>query len=301
MPNNVYNRLKIKGDPAEIANLIAFMKTSESNFDFNAVKPIPKSLNVESGMENTCIERYLRAANPDNAHISIPNISKISDADMNAIIGIFNRTYPLLTLDPRVISDNAPSAVRLDDPDLIVRGQIYANNILQFGYPSWYSWACANWGTKWNAYDITVDASGEIYFTTAWSAPHPVMAALAEKFPTLGFAHDWADECTGSNAGRAAYLDGSCSARVCYADQSREAYETYFDIGDITAEDAGYKYDPVLGTYIYANDEYDIVQHLAYPKIRAHAVMIRRGGKRISIARRVDIDNERSLIKWMAR
>lgn len=70
----------------------------------------------------------------------------------------------------------------------------------------WYSWNPANWGTKWNAYDYSVEpAPGDlcrVQFDTAWSHPVPVIAALAAKFPDEIIEVVYADEDLGSNCGR---------------------------------------------------------------------------------------------------
>jgi len=58
----------------------------------------------------------------------------------------------------------------------------------------WYEWNCANWGTKWNAYECEIlqDCNGEytdmleIKFTTAWCPPEAWVKRLAEKL----FEHD---------------------------------------------------------------------------------------------------------------
>jgi Ferredoxin-like domain in Api92-like protein len=48
------------------------------------------------------------------------------------------------------------------------------------------------WGTKWNAYDVTVERQPEgrwarIKFNTAWTPPIPVITTLADQFPNLAF------------------------------------------------------------------------------------------------------------------
>jgi hypothetical protein len=51
---------------------------------------------------------------------------------------------------------------------------------------NWYDWNIANWGTKWNAYDVNMvdpweeDQPLHYNFTTAWSPPEPVMLLLVE-------------------------------------------------------------------------------------------------------------------------
>ena len=76
-----------------------------------------------------------------------------------------------------------------------------------YGETTWYEWRCANWGTKWNAYDQT-GGDGWLTFETAWSAPHPVIDKLAEMFPQVKITHKWADEDYGNNCGCRVYVNG---------------------------------------------------------------------------------------------
>jgi hypothetical protein len=64
---------------------------------------------------------------------------------------------------------------------------------------NWYNWNRANWGTKWDAYNVEVVEGSratriEYRFTTAWSAPDPVLAAMAEQFPLLRFELKFREE-----------------------------------------------------------------------------------------------------------
>ena len=54
----------------------------------------------------------------------------------------------------------------------------------------WYSWRLANWGTKWDCYDLTIDEdelpNGFIAeFNTAWSPPEEICHAVKEQFDDL--------------------------------------------------------------------------------------------------------------------
>lgn len=67
-----------------------------------------------------------------------------------------------------------------------------AQAILETGHKNWYDWCCANWGTKWNAYQthFELDNDGSemhLCFQTAWACPEPIFAALAERCPQLKF------------------------------------------------------------------------------------------------------------------
>jgi hypothetical protein len=81
-------------------------------------------------------------------------------------------------------------------------------NIAVTGYPDWYEWSCANWGTKWNSLSFGIDESRDeilrFHFDTAWSFPTPIFQKLATMFPTLRFECACYDEC-GNFAGFGAF------------------------------------------------------------------------------------------------
>lgn len=70
----------------------------------------------------------------------------------------------------------------------------------------WYKWHIDHWGTKWDAYDYYTNV-GKTYiqfvFSTAWTAPMPIIYKLA----VLGYdiSVRYADEDYGSNCGRLTY------------------------------------------------------------------------------------------------
>ncbi len=43
---------------------------------------------------------------------------------------------------------------------------------------------------------------------TAYNAPHPIFAKLAERYPDITIRHEWVDEDIGSNCGRYTYENG---------------------------------------------------------------------------------------------
>ena len=54
----------------------------------------------------------------------------------------------------------------------------------------WYDWRLANWGTKWDAYEVDIDDSEleygfEVTFDTAWSPPEEICYAIKEQFDDL--------------------------------------------------------------------------------------------------------------------
>lgn len=63
------------------------------------------------------------------------------------------------------------------------------SNLEKYGYANWYDWNCANWGTKWDAYDIEIvseyydgDVSElTVTFDTAWAPPIEFYNELVEQ------------------------------------------------------------------------------------------------------------------------
>jgi hypothetical protein len=56
-----------------------------------------------------------------------------------------------------------------------------------------YEWCCANWGTKWNAYDVRVRVEGDwklcIDFQTAWHWPEPIIRKIMADWPDVAIVH----------------------------------------------------------------------------------------------------------------
>lgn len=55
------------------------------------------------------------------------------------------------------------------------------SNVDTYGHKTWYSWRTENWGTKWNAYEVTT-TENSIEFDTAWDSPTPVLEKWIEQF-----------------------------------------------------------------------------------------------------------------------
>jgi hypothetical protein len=72
-----------------------------------------------------------------------------------------------------------------------------------YGYDNWYDWCIFNWGTKWNAYDVTEwsihdredgTMSATIYYETAWSPVTALWMKVSKDYPKCEFYHEFADE-----------------------------------------------------------------------------------------------------------
>jgi len=114
--------------------------------------------------------------------------------------------------------------------------------IKRFGHNDWYGWANANWGTKWGAYDTSVDEAVQvegknkksvtIRFQTAWSSGVHVINYLAHQFPEVDFFLSYADEDCGSNTGQYWWNEGKLSNENLPKNGSNEAMELYFSCWD---------------------------------------------------------------------
>lgn len=74
----------------------------------------------------------------------------------------------------------------IPQPDLMFRNPISSeqeSKLGKLGVANWYTWNCANWGTKWDACDACLewldDFTAEVSFETAWNLPTPWLNALA--------------------------------------------------------------------------------------------------------------------------
>ena len=79
--------------------------------------------------------------------------------------------------------DQVIASLMVGDEDRVLLELERKQMINKYGYPSWYEWAIAHWGTKWNAYEQERVADDAVLFLTAWDTPRGVWEALAKKFP----------------------------------------------------------------------------------------------------------------------
>lgn len=77
-------------------------------------------------------------------------------------------------------------------PENIYRGAVGQKEKEIYGENNWYDWSIKNWGTKWNSVDAEIEYN-VISFYTAWSPCDPVIAALAEKFPSMRFTYTFTE------------------------------------------------------------------------------------------------------------
>lgn len=196
MPNNIENIITLQGDEKKIREMLETIKNDDlsiGTIDFNKITGMPKRLDIEAG------SRTKRGLDFYKGFIEVYTLGGTMNMDKL-------RSIP-------VKSEEIFLRQRKDIPrDEWELGKAAWQNIRDFGAPTWYEWCNQNWGTKWNAYgyDESRDYSGgnNIWFQSAWAAPHPVIEKLAARFPEITFEHEWADEDIGQNCGRYSYQNG---------------------------------------------------------------------------------------------
>lgn len=83
-----------------------------------------------------------------------------------------------------------------------------------------------DWGTKWNAIEPDVDdfaGNAQLDFDTAWSPCQPVIAKLAELYPTLSFKHSF-EESGANMSGFDTYENGTLKI---HQEGDYDAYPVY--------------------------------------------------------------------------
>lgn len=149
-----------------------------------------------------------------------------------------NHVTTMIRCDPKVI-DQLISTVEengqeyktfdfnniIPTPDNIFQGNLGLAEREIHGANNWYDWNSANWGTKWNAYDVTRISEDSFSFDTAWAHPIPIIEALALKYPDTEFEVAYADENIGYNLGLYIVKNDTISRRVYIDTPSWLAYE----------------------------------------------------------------------------
>lgn len=174
MPNHVTTRITVIGSNNEVKKVLKDIKSDHSDFDFNQIISSPECL---KGFE----PHMGILARAENA-LGLP----VDEHPLIADLQKSNRTRECFSL------------CKADDIPAVIRA---ISNFAECGHMYWHSWNSDNWGTKWNAYDVSVN-DNEIKFDTAWSHPIPIIEHLSKKFPDIQFDIQYADEDIGSNCGQ---------------------------------------------------------------------------------------------------
>ncbi len=258
MPNHVRNTIHIDCSEERLREILEAIQYDDNGdhrecglgtIDFNKIIPMPPSLNIEAGSST---DRGLKAYR--------------DFIDVYTLMG--TRTGLDLLNIPKESEEaflKARTDVERRDFDL---GRTAFKNIQEYGADTWYDWSIRNWGTKWNSYDPDEYHGGhDIGFSTAWSAPHPILHKLMEMCPDAEITHRWADEDLGQNCGEIFYSDGLIDENIP-DDGSKEAQDLAFEMWGETPEELGYALSADGSRYIYTEcEEYDLIEICGQPAL----------------------------------
>lgn len=233
MPNHVTNEIIIVGTEDDIEFVKQHMKSNKSEFDFNRLVPMPDSLTITSGSAVSNGIAVLLSRQGDHSKIDEIRAYKWEGTqDMN------RSEFIEYLLNQRGSSTD------------LVEAAVALANLKKFGHQDWYSWSIANWGTKWNAYEVRELDNG-FRFDTAWSHPAPVIEKLIEFFPEITFKVSFADEDTGYNVGKYTVRGSEIIEENFPEGGSKEAYKLAFEV---TGDGVDYFYDMVLNEEEYIDE-----------------------------------------------
>lgn len=255
MPNHVKNIITLKSGEKQIREMLETIKNDDyglGTVDFNKVIPMPESLNIESGSKSNAgikaVKEYLNSM-----------LDKYKDK-----AGTYDDFFNDLRSHRNDISDEK-------EKEIWDIGVTAVENLHKYGAPTWYEWCINNWDTKWNAYgyDESADYSQntDLWFQTAWSAPHPILQKLSEMYPDITFEHEWADEDLGANCGRKCYRNGECTEEY-YPENQKEAIEFACRIWDYDPAELDLMLNKAENGYInIENDKFDLISLFGKPAL----------------------------------
>ena len=229
MPNHVRNSIQFgRMEDAAYNAVVAEMVLNDGDdlmqFDFNRLIPMPESLDISSGTKtNVAISLYQSVSSLESPEAQLGEVENVP-VYANGRLKSEIENAGLNASDPDVLKKFLETDI---GKSLLALGEIAFTNIQKYGDPTWYEWCTRNWGTKWNSYDLELDAGKKtISFSTAWSCPHPIVRAFAAKFPGIDFDWNYADEDIGCNTGFYCQEGGVLSCTE-HDDCSSDAIETY--------------------------------------------------------------------------
>lgn len=224
MPNHVTNRLEIIADNETVQKVMNFLKGvneedgTPCHIDFNKIITMPKELLIEASSSGKLGMEYLTAM----------------------------QRKPLYTQDDLATIQRVEELQEKNRKEVLQLGASYLSNLEKYGYPTWYEWSIATWGTKWNAYDQYLEEPNILWFNTAWESVPLLIQKLSEVFPEVELHYAYADENLGFNVGRGIIQNGEIDMTIPDGG-SNEAFEIMFFVKPDMEEyfeltDEGYKW-----------------------------------------------------------
>jgi len=205
MPNHVQNILYVGAETNERVHEIfeAIRGESEDDepclIDFEKIVPMPSCLKIGNA---PCVDESIPLT-ATKEEIMTATIKKAATYDWKSKWEVQDDEQFMKLLADRV------------DRDYEAR-QIYAKNVAETRFQSWYDWSYANWGTKWSAYEQTEGDNNSIRFWTANGPAIPVIKALSKMFPDAKFKLEYSDQDIGNQLGSVTFKDGCVVEEVNY-------------------------------------------------------------------------------------
>ena len=214
MPNHTANNFTVTGPKDDVLRFVAQAKGNDSELDFKKLLPIPDELIGTSWPTRIISQEEIDTMWADwNKR---KDEGKLSEFEKERPMGL---------------------GITQDKHDEF---------ILKYGYDNWYDWCIFNWGTKWNAYDVTewsinecseYTTSATIYYETAWSPATALWLKMSKEYPNLEFYHEFADE-GGGFLGSETIVDGRIISEEELDWDSDDGIELREGLGRYWPEDA---------------------------------------------------------------
>lgn len=183
MANYVYNTVIFNAPSDERAEeLINFLKSDRSDFDFNKIIPFPEELNgIGSGM--TTIngvrtdfwkDEYFEDLSEQETKVLRANIKSNQECS------------------PDMYGAKSSTRIRIST---LLEESYKLELISKYGSWNWYDWNNKNIGTKSSNPSVDYNVENDEYtFETAWSPPTPLIERLSSLFPDIEFIVKWNEE-----------------------------------------------------------------------------------------------------------
>ena len=223
MPNWVKNKVRFE-DKRVIKECYSEVN-GEELFDFNKIIPMPKTMHLTSGGNETISIMYALKQMSEEKKEEVIKKLKETSGDMfygNYYDKLFRYEHNYTDEEFKKADKELKDTIKgkkqdlfdnvdykgLGIKDLKDLGDTYINNILEYGYDTWYDWSNENWGTKWGACHTYYVDENNIEFDCAWSCPYNVFKEISKKYNTR-VEVEYADEDIGSNCGRLVFENGN--------------------------------------------------------------------------------------------
>lgn len=258
MPTWICNHLTIEGRNAAkiMRSLLIESNESDSGFDvdFNKIRPVPKELSVaERATARDYASLYINALPQDSNEYKQQAALYRQAFDAPLSMSVQTQTqeikFALLHLDYASRLPRFATAI-----DVYTCGRQALNNYVRYGATNIEDWCKENWGTQQNACHTQINDmnTADMYFDTESSEALAFIVALSQKYPKHIMHFEYAANIPGYTAGDLSFQNGIVVAGYPHADESREAYETYFSLWG--GEDE-YRFNINTGTYESIEEE----------------------------------------------